>query len=421
MIDWLLTQSLLMSLLVSILLLSHRPLLNRLGAKYTYLAWFSLPVILLMSLMPKLLTSVELAPLPLTLFEVNAGTQLPSVGPMYDYIWWAWLTGASGLILFWTLVHITSLRKISIKPENGDISQAQHHSWINLLPKRVSLVQSSTRNSPMLLGLISPRLIIPCDFYLAYNKAQQKLIIEHELQHYARGDQLWNIIATAILALFWFNPLTWLAYRRFRQDQELSCDEGVLLNSNKQTKLNYSKALLICSAGQGTSQTFGRLSSHYSDSQVVKQRLESIQLPSRARPGFKYFLILFVGFSAMFSYANNKTASASLAGDPGMAVYPLKRIEPEYPLIAIQQKLSGHLVVSFDINRAGRVINAKIVDAQPAGIFEQSALVALAQWHYHKPGEVRSSSVRLDYRLNSAPALAADTSNSDIERLLVTD
>ena len=77
--------------------------------------------------------------------------------------------------------------------------------------------------------------------------------------------------------------------------------------------------------------------------------------------------------------------------------------------------------MSFDINRAGRVINAKIVDAQPVGIFEQGALVALAQWHYRKPSDVRSSSVRLDYRLNSAPALAAKASNSDIERLLVTD
>lgn len=421
MIDWLLTQTLLMSLLLSLLLLSHRPLLHRVGAKYTYLAWLSLPVILLMALMPKVLTSIELAPLPLTLFEVNAGTQLPNIGPQYDYIWWAWLTGASGLMLFWTLVHITSLRQISIKQSNGDISQAQSKILISLLPKRVSLVQSSARYSPMLLGLISPRLIIPCDFYQAYNQAQQKLIIEHELQHYARGDQFWNIIATVILALFWFNPLTWLGYRRFRQDQELSCDEGVLLNSNKQTKLNYSKALLICSAGQGASQAFGRLSSHYTDSQVVKQRLESIQLPSRARPSGKYLLILLIGFSAMFSYANNKTATASLAKEPGMAVYPLKRIEPEYPLIAIQQKLSGHLVVSFDINRAGRVINAKILEAQPAGIFEQSALVALAQWHYRKPSERRSSRVWLDYRLNSATPLAADASNTDIERLLVTD
>jgi TonB family protein len=318
-------------------------------------------------------------------------------------------------------VHITNLRQISTKQINGDISQPQSKNWISLLPKRVSLVQSSSCNSPMLLGLFSPRLIIPCDFYQAYNQAQQKLIIQHELQHYARGDQLWNIIGTVILALFWFNPLSWLGYRRFRQDQELSCDEGILLNSNKQTKLNYSKALLICSAGQGASQAFGGLGSHYTDSQVIKQRLEAILLPSRTRPGLKYLLILFIGFSAMFSYANNKTGATSLTDKPGMALYPLTRIEPDYPLIAIQQNISGHVLVSFEVNRAGRVINAKVVQAQPAGVFEQSALVALAQWHYQEPSEPRTSSVRLDYRLNDAPALAINANNADIERLLVTD
>ena len=49
-------------------------------------------------------------------------------------------------------------------------------------------------------------------------------------------DNLWRIIAFVIVAVHWFNPLSWLFLKGVLADLELACDERVL------TKLGYDRA-----------------------------------------------------------------------------------------------------------------------------------------------------------------------------------
>jgi TonB family protein len=55
-----------------------------------------------------------------------------------------------------------------------------------------------------------------------------RVVISHELAHVRRGDWGTQLAAEFLRALFWFNPLVWIACRRLRAESELACDDEVL-------------------------------------------------------------------------------------------------------------------------------------------------------------------------------------------------
>ena len=86
--------------------------------------------------------------------------------------------------------------------------------------------------SPAVYGIIKPKIILPA----SYKERDVELIILHEKTHIRSLDNLWRIIAFVIVAIHWFNPLSWLFLKGFLTDLELSCDERVI------TKIGYDRA-----------------------------------------------------------------------------------------------------------------------------------------------------------------------------------
>ena len=64
-------------------------------------------------------------------------------------------------------------------------------------------------------------------------------------------------------------------------------------------------------------------------------------------------------------------------------VIPLVRINPEYPTRARERGIEGWVQVEFTITAAGTVADAKIVDADPKGLFDRAALEAIGRWKYN--------------------------------------
>ncbi len=77
-------------------------------------------------------------------------------------------------------------------------------------------------------------------------------------------------------------------------------------------------------------------------------------------------------------------SAAQLAVDPAQnqQVMPLHRIEPVYPPKALQRRIEGHVVLSFDINESGRPVNIKIEEESPPRVFNREAMKALKRWKY---------------------------------------
>ncbi|MGN0518483.1 MAG: M56 family metallopeptidase [Acutalibacteraceae bacterium] len=98
-------------------------------------------------------------------------------------------------------------------------------------------------NSPFILGIIRPRIYVPS----AIDGDTLKNVIAHEKAHIKRLDHLWKPLGFVLLAVYWFNPLIWVAYILLCRDIELACDEKVIKNMTASDKANYSEALLKCS------------------------------------------------------------------------------------------------------------------------------------------------------------------------------
>ena len=206
-----------------------------------------------------------------------------------------------------------------------------------------------------------------------------------------------------LLTLFWFHPLSWLAYRAYRQDQELACDALVLQDASAEQKIAYSYALL--SNAQQSAANWQLLTNHYGDKQMMKQRL--IQL--KQQQGFSKTAMA-VTLVALFGVALWLQQPVQAAND---VVEPTMRVEPLYPIQAAEQKIEGYVIAEFDIKPDGSVENVKIIKAVPENVFEKESVRALQQWAYSPSAAgMKKANVQLDFMM--------DPVSKDVERIDVT-
>ncbi len=144
--------------------------------------------------------------------------------------------------------------------------------------------------SPFVMGFVKPRIYIP----FRLSEEEQDYIIKHEKHHIARKDNVIKLIALAILCLYWFCPLFWIAWFFMNRDMEMSCDEYVLRQSSKDIRADYSRSLLGFAVNQ-RNMGIGVTSFGESD---VRKRVKHIMASKKYRTwisGAAVILILAVG------------------------------------------------------------------------------------------------------------------------------
>ena len=105
---------------------------------------------------------------------------------------------------------------------------------------RDNIYQSERAGTAFILGVIRPRIYVP--YGLSLNELYMS--ISHEKAHISRRDHLVKPLGFIIAAVYWFNPLVWLAYILLCRDIELACDEKVIKKIGYDKKKDYSQALL---------------------------------------------------------------------------------------------------------------------------------------------------------------------------------
>lgn len=164
-----------------------------------------------------------------SLSESFAAAPLASVNLLYVWTYlagWVWLIGLAAMLLYALVSYLRLRRRVSAS-----------------IPLRENIYVCDEVASPFILGILRPRIYLPS----ALDEAQRGSVLSHERAHLARRDHWWKPLGYALLAVYWFNPLLWLAYTLLCRDIELACDERVLCGMDAGQVKDYSSALLACS------------------------------------------------------------------------------------------------------------------------------------------------------------------------------
>ena len=146
--------------------------------------------------------------------------------------------------------------------------------------------ESDRIDTAFILGFIKPRIYIP----MGMSKESRKYILEHERTHLDKGDHWIKMIGFLALALHWFNPLVWIAYKLLCKDIEMACDERVVQFMELEERKGYSAALLNCSTNHthfASPVAFGEIS--------VKERVMTVL--NYKKPGFWISLIALIAIA----------------------------------------------------------------------------------------------------------------------------
>lgn len=117
----------------------------------------------------------------------------------------------------------------------------------------VRVIASPAAPGPLAFGVIRRYVAFPRDFDDRYDSDERALALAHELGHHQRGDLIANWAALVVLALHWFNPVAWRAFRTFRADQELANDARVLAGRSAVDRHIYVCAIVKAAHGGAVS------------------------------------------------------------------------------------------------------------------------------------------------------------------------
>jgi beta-lactamase regulating signal transducer with metallopeptidase domain len=141
-----------------------------------------------------------------------------------------WIAGAAfGMMLL--LYGACRLAWVAIRSEPVDDSR-----WATLaeevrknlgIRRPVRLLQN--RSVPFLgtWGILVPRVLLPSDAE-KWSDERIRMVLAHELSHIKRLDWVVQVLADAARAIYWFNPIFWLASSRLRRESEHACDDAVV-------------------------------------------------------------------------------------------------------------------------------------------------------------------------------------------------
>ena len=164
-----------------------------------------------------------------SLSEHFSAVPTASVNPLYawtEIAGWVWLIGLGAMLLYALVSYLRLRRRVRVS-----------------LPVQDHIYLCDAISSPFILGVVKPHIYLPSGL----DEVQRQNVLSHEQAHLARRDHWWKPLGFALLAVYWFNPVLWLAYTLLCRDIELACDERVIRTMDESAVKTYSTVLLACS------------------------------------------------------------------------------------------------------------------------------------------------------------------------------
>ena len=356
----------------TLVLAAVRPLLLRLGgAALAYRSWWLLPLVLIAAYLP-----LPRLPITETVPVMVMASALRAPGVPTDASQWPLL-----LLTVW-LLGAVAMAGISWR------AQRRFEQALGALQPRAdgSWQASGDPGLPALVGLWRPRIVVGPDFEQRFSPAEQDLILRHEHSHRRHGDPWANAALALLRCVFWFHPLLPWAARRFLREQELACDARTV-DPHPALRRLYANALLKAQLVYPVAP----MACHWRSQPMLKERIAMLKEHKRKALPWMTGQVLVVGLCVglcTVAWASQGSGGVPASGIGQGAVLAdrnaiaHKMPPPSYPKIAFEQSIVGKVVVRVDVDAEGKATNVRVLEATPAGVFDEATVAAAKQWTF---------------------------------------
>lgn len=143
--------------------------------------------------------------------------------------WWGWSAGTLIVGLWFAMSWAgasRTTRGAAAAPAAWQLELSSLAARLQI-GREVRLGVLAENTSPLTVGLVAPRILLP-PVAVCWSPAERRAVLIHELAHVRRHDLRIQLMTQAACALYWFNPLVWVAARALRRERERACDDEVL-------------------------------------------------------------------------------------------------------------------------------------------------------------------------------------------------
>ncbi len=187
--------------------------------------------------------TVELSRQPRTDLPPIESVTTPAAtpNPVTAALRWRWPDWQHAIVIVWSVgagmllaarllgsVRLVWLRKTTHPLKDARTQRMAAEIFTELgIRRAVELRLLPAGGVPLTWGSLRPVLTLPAEA-LAWSDVRLAAALRHEAGHIARGDHFTRSLAHHACALYWPNPLVWLAARSLRTAQEQATDDLVL-------------------------------------------------------------------------------------------------------------------------------------------------------------------------------------------------
>jgi len=229
---------------------------------------------------------------------------------------------------------------------------------LGVSPKRISLRMSPNMVSPAVCGLRRPVVLLPSFLLAELDGERLRSVMLHEVAHVKRFDLPVNMLQTVLQAVYFYNPLLWLANSRIRRAREEAVDETVLVGLGEEAR-GYSRTLIdIAEMAFQRPALSLRLIGVVESKSALARRIKHIlarPIPRTARIGLAGSLITLLAAVLLIPMAAGQRAT----GTAGRVVDAEQRSAPSTrdtrhatPMSQLERKLTSIVIPEIDFRRA---------------------------------------------------------------------
>jgi TonB family protein len=319
-------------------------------------------------------------------FVFHADGIEPSAGSLDQFIRFVWIAGISANLFFFAMgirkQHRAAVRNRSLSGTPLAQMTAQLASRMGC-KRTIHLSQSADSTMPKTWGILRPQISLPNSAGL-WPEERTRVVIAHELAHVRRLDWLWQMAARLACAVYWFNPLFWIACNRLYRDAEIACDDAVI-NLNIDPKEYASHLLEIAKTLRQSSTVWAATLAMAQRSTLEKRFAALLDSNANRRVAVRTTLLLtaaatlFVVLPLAAMHLSNSPVRRNVdIVAPHVDQYTTP---PLYSDEARMLRIEGVVTVEATIDSDGSVKRLRVVKGLGHGL-DQNALLAVRDWRF---------------------------------------